>query len=144
MTPDPAVRARLVAQLRTRERWTPWTGALSRLLGIAESDALFALQCVEDPSAWRAALLWPAARYLQTPRLAEVGALIARMPPGTEIARHRHSQRELTYVLDGELIDDGNRSYRSGELIDMAVGTEHRVTVGGTDDCLVVLFFPRA
>lgn len=138
-TPDPAVRARLMAELRGRERWTLWTTSVADLLGIPETDALFALQQIDDDSAWRPGL-WPSSRVLQTPKLAEARALIASLRPGTHIAQHGHTERELTYVLNGELVEDERRSYGCGDLVDMKVGSEHSLTVKGTNDCLVVFF----
>jgi anti-sigma factor ChrR (cupin superfamily) len=142
-TPTSTTRTQLLDALRSRERWTPWAAAVARLLGITELDSQHALQQIEERAGWRPGL-WPSSSIMQTPALAAVQALFARLSPATRIARHNHSTRELTFVLDGELIEDDRRSYGPGELVDMQVGSEHELTVAGTSDCLVVFFLPRA
>lgn len=141
--PEPEARARLLGELRGPERWTPWAASVAALLQIEEADSHKALQKIEDQAEWLPGL-WPRSSILQTGALKAVRALIARLPPGTRIARHKHTTRELTYVLAGELLEDDRRSYGPGELADMDVGTEHELTVAGTSDCLVVFFLPSA
>jgi len=141
VAPDPVVRARLLTELRGRERWTPWGVTVAALLEIPVAQAVDALQQIEDAAVWQPGL-WPGSKVFQTPALAQACAILARIPPGTRIARHRHEQRELTYLLDGELADE-HRVFGRGDLVDMAIGTEHALAVGGTGDCLVV-FFLRA
>ncbi|MEY4581888.1 MAG: hypothetical protein RL701_6591 [Pseudomonadota bacterium] len=144
LEPDPvqpaliaAGRSQLMAALHGPERWTPWAPAVSALLQITEPDALSALQLIEQQGVWRAGL-WPGSCYLQTPPLAAALAGIARIAPGTKIARHRHEHRELTFVLDGQLLETDGRAYGCGELVDKPVGSEHEVTVADTSACLVI------
>jgi anti-sigma factor ChrR (cupin superfamily) len=92
---------------------------------------------MRDPGAWRPSFL-PGSESLSTPALGRAHAVISRVPAGTRIARHGHSRRELTYVLDGELVEDGTRRLGPGELLAPEIGSEHEISVGGTDDCLVV------
>lgn len=143
IAPAPATRSRLLSELHSRERWTPWAASVARVLQLPDSDALHALQQIEERSAWRPGL-WPNSSVLQTPALRAIQALIARLPPDTRIPLHNHSTRELTFVLNGELIEDDRRSYGPGDLLDMQVGSEHELTVAGTGDCLVVFFLPQA
>lgn|GEM_PF-5338375 len=143
IAPVPATRAHLLGELQSRERWTPWAADVARVLHLPDSDALHALQQIEERSAWRPGL-WPNSSVLQTPALRAIQALIARLPPDTRIPRHNHNTRELTFVLDGELIEDDRCSYGPGELVDMQIGSEHELAVAGTGDCLVVFFLPQA
>lgn len=136
LVPDPTVRARLLAALRGPERWTPFAPEVARVFAIAPKDVLDALRRIEDASAWEPGP-WPASRFLRTPALTAASALIARLPAGLRIGDHAHPARELTYILDGEVVEAGcERVHRSGGLLDKAPGTRHEVTV--LDDCLVV------
>jgi anti-sigma factor ChrR (cupin superfamily) len=136
--PDPAVRERLLAALRGRERWTPFAPALAQLFAVTQDDALDALQRIEDPAAWQPGL-WPGSQLLRTPALAAASTLIARIPAGTRIPHHRHACRELTYILDGELLESGSdRVHGTGVMVDRACGTAHELAVLGGSPCLVV------
>lgn len=137
-SPDPEVRVRLLAALRGRERWTPFAAEVAQRFMLAPDDAREALQRIEDAQAWRPGL-WPGSQLLRTPALTAVSALIARMPAGLRIAHHRHAARELTFILDGELVEAGSDViHGSGVLLDKACGTAHELTVVGESPCLVV------
>jgi anti-sigma factor ChrR (cupin superfamily) len=107
-------------------------------------DALrAALARIPDASAWRTGF-FPQQELLQTPELGRASVLIARLAPGAVIAKHPHPFRELTYVLDGALSEDGVRHFGPGELLEAAPGTEHAIAVEGDDACLVVFAIRRA
>lgn len=135
--PRPEVRERLLAALRGRERWTFYTPELARLFALSHDDALDALQRIEDPKAWRRGLALPGSEVLNTRALLTARAVIARLPAGSRIPPHRHPMRELTFILDGELTEDGIVS-TNGALIDKPPGSEHPETVVGASRCLVV------
>lgn len=135
--PRPEVRERLLAALRGRERWTFHTPQLARLFALSPDDALDALQRIEAPQAWQPGLALPGSEVLNTPALHAARAVIARLPAGSRIPPHRHTQRELTFILDGELMESGSVS-TNGALIDKAPGSEHPETVVGASHCLVV------
>ncbi len=138
LEPAPTVRARLLAALRGPERFTPFAPEVARVFALAPEDVRAALRRIDDTSAWEAGP-WPASRFLRTPALTAASALIARLPAGLRIGEHRHATRELTYILDGEVVEGGSeRVHGSGALLDKAAGTEHEVTVIGDTDCLVV------
>ena len=136
--PDPSVRTRLLAALRGPERWTPFAPEVAALLAVAPDDARAALRRIEDPSVWEAGL-WPGAQLLRTPALTAANAIIARLPAGLCISEHAHATRELTYILDGEVVEAGSeRVHGCGALLDKAPGTKHEVAVVGATACLVV------
>lgn len=136
--PTPDARARLLAALQGPERWTPYAAEVARAFGLSFEDTVDALQRIEGADGWQPGL-WPGSRWLRTPALTAARALIARMPGGLTIPHHRHPGRELTFLLDGELIEDG-RVYRSGELMDKQLGSAHTIEV--TEACLVVFALP--
>ncbi len=135
--PSAEVRARFLAALQGPERWTLYADDVARAFALSREDALAALRSI-DAGAWQPGM-WPGSRLLRTPALTEARALIAEIPAGLHIPHHRHAGRELTFLLDGELIEDG-RVYRSGELVDKAPGSAHALQVGS--HCLVVFGLP--
>ena len=135
--PDPATRAQLVAALRGRERFTPWASELARVFNLERHEAEEALQRIDTAEAWQPGF-WPGSRLLATPSLKRESCVIARLPGGVCIPRHKHQARELTYILAGELLEDCARHHKSGALLDMAAGSEHQLTVPDGEECLVV------
>ncbi|HEX5657642.1 MAG TPA: cupin domain-containing protein [Polyangiales bacterium] len=135
--PAPEVRARLLAALQGSERWTLYAGEVAGAFGLTRDDALEALRQIEG-GVWQPGI-WPGSVLLRTPALIAARALVARIPGGVEIAHHSHVTRELTFLLDGELSEEG-RVYRSGELIDKAPGSAHALHC--VEPCLVVFGLP--
>lgn len=136
-SPDPAVRARLLAQLEGPERFAPFAAEVSRSFGLTLADAREALRRVQGAEGWVPGF-WPGSRLFLTPTLMQAHTVIARLSPGTRIPRHRHAARELTYVLDGVMLEDQTTRHLSGTLIDMPSGSEHEVGVPADADCLVL------
>lgn len=135
--PEPHVRARLVSTLQGATRWAPYAEEIAHVFAIELGAVREALGLVERGD-WQPGP-WPGSRWLRTEGLTRGHALIADMPAGLTIARHRHPGRELTYILDGELLEDG-QVHRSGELVDKAPGSVHALTVVAR--CLVVFALP--
>ena len=141
-SPDPAVRVRLLAALRGPERWSPFASEVAAAFGLELSAAREALALVHDGSAWHPGF-WPGSRSLITPSLRQAQAVIAKLPGGIRIPQHRHAVRELTYVLDGVLIENGTTHHRAGTLLAMEPGSAHEVSVPDDDECLVVFGIAR-
>lgn len=137
---DPALdraRDRLFATLHGAERYTLFADEVAHTFGVQREHALAALRAIRDGSAWSDGPL-PGTRILIHPELAQRRSVIAQLPVGLHIPIHAHAERELTFVLDGELLDDGVRRVGPGELLDMPVGTSHSITVAGEHPCLAV------
>ena len=135
--PDPQVRARLLDALRGRERWSPFAAEVARAFALELAAVREALAQIHDGNAWHPGF-WPGSRLLITPQLRSAQTVIATLPPGIQIPRHRHAARELTYVLDGVLVENGSLRHEAGTLLDMSKGSEHEVSVPPDSDCLVV------
>ena len=135
--PDPAVRARLLAALHGSERLAPFAAEAARAFGVELGAMREALARVNDASAWLPGF-WPGSRLLITPQLMRAQTVISELPPGIRIPRHRHGGRELTYVLDGVLVENGSLRHGAGALLDMPGGSEHEVSVPDDSECLVV------
>jgi hypothetical protein len=139
--PDPQIRRRLLEALSGSERYSLFADDVARAFEVNVESARSALRRISDESAWRPAG-FPGSRVLVSPELAANGTVIAYLPVGMSIPVHGHAERELTFVLDGELLDDAQQRFGAGELLDMQVGTEHAIRVVGEHACLAV--FRRA
>jgi hypothetical protein len=135
--PEPGVRARLLGALRTRERWAPFAAEVASAFGLELAAAREALARIHDPSAWVPGF-WPGSRLLITPQLMRAQTVVSALPPGIRISRHRHTGRELTYVLDGVLLENGAQRHTTGALLDMQGVSEHEISVPDDSECLVV------
>jgi quercetin dioxygenase-like cupin family protein len=135
--PNPALRARLLAQLAGPERFALFAEDLSRAFGVTREAALHALRRIPDPSAWRPGL-HAGTQLLSTDALSEARVVIARLPAGTLIPKHYHHGREATLVLQGLLIEDGRTEHGPGALLDMPAGSAHAIAVSDQAGCLVV------
>lgn len=139
--PDPQIRRRLLETLAGPERYTLFADDVARAFEVDVESARGALRRISDESAWRPAG-FPGSRVLVSPELAANGTVIAYLPLGMSIPVHSHAEREMTFVLDGELLDDAQQRFGAGELLDMQIGTKHAITVVGEHACLAV--FRRA
>lgn len=54
-----------------------------------------------------------------------VGFYMYRMAPGSRSTPHRHGGAEEFVVLEGEVIDNDGATYRQGDVVWLAPGTEH-------------------
>ena len=141
-SPDPAVRARLLALLEGAERFAPFAAEVASTFGLPVADAREALRRVRGTEGWVPGL-WPGSQIFFTPTLMRANTVISRLAPGTRIPRHLHATRELTYVLDGVLLEDDAIRHLSGTFLDMPAGSEHDVSVPADADCLVVFSVAR-
>lgn len=139
--PEPRVRDELLAQLRGQERWSPFASEIARTFGLDLELVRAALARISDQAAWQPGF-WPGSWFSSTPALQQARTVLARLPAGTRIPAHRHASRELTYVLDGELIEDDRTRHGPGALLDMPPGSRHQVAVSADDECLVVFSLP--
>ena len=134
--PAPSVRARLLEQLRGPERFSPFVAEVASAFDLS-ADALREAFATLQSGRWLPGP-WPHSRLLVAPALGGDGTLIAQLAAGTEIRRHGHAHRELTYVLDGALCEDAQRTLGAGELLVAEPGQRHTVTIASDSDCLVV------
>lgn len=144
MAVDEQARARLWAALET-ERYLPFCNELAAHFDFGEAAMRALLATLADPAAWTRGEP-PVQRYVDfTPgaRLLPLRAGFVRLAAGARIARHRHRDRELTMVLEGVLVDDGGRSYRPGDVIEMAVGSVHALAVPEDQEAVVALLHGR-
>ena len=66
------------------------------------------------------------------------GTYILKMEPGAESKLHKHVDFEEFIMLDGDLIDPDNKTFKKGDIVTFAPGTSHSsYTKNG---CLILVF----
>lgn len=135
--PPASVRAALLDALHGRERYALFAAELSNAFGVTFADAHEALRAITDPNAWHSGNT-PDSYVASVPQLKAAGAFFARLPAGFQIPTHEHAARELTLVLDGELLEDDAHRRGPGDLLEKLPGMRHSLEVTGDGECLVV------
>jgi len=69
------------------------------------------------------------------------GSYILKMAPGTRSLRHKHQNYEEFYVLEGELIDEDNTTFKKGDIISYKPGSEH--SSFSKKGCLLLVFLRK-
>jgi Cupin domain len=143
-TATPDAKARLMSAIE-RERYLPFLGELRASFDLSETEMRALLLKIDDPRWWKldAPPIQGHMDFKPGPRHAPLRGGFARMQGGLRIPQHRHADRELTMVLEGELIDgDGNR-YGPGSSIDMPPGSSHSLAVPEGKEAVVALLHGR-
>ena len=139
--PPPEARSRLMAEVTGRLRYAPFAGDLSRHfeLGAADVDALLAR--VSDAGAWTPGID-PIVAFLHFrpgPELRPLRAGLVRMKAGARVPTHRHRDRELTYVLEGVVLDETGKRFSAGEAIVAPAGSVHSISVDTAREAVIAL-----
>jgi hypothetical protein len=137
-------RARLLAAIE-RERYLPFLGELSSKFDVAEDAMRALLVRIDEPGAWilGAPPIQGHMNFRPGPRHAPLRGGFARMMGGMRLPHHRHTDRELTVVLEGELVDGEGQSYGPGASIDMPPGSVHSLGVPEDKEAVVALLHGR-
>lgn len=142
--PDPSRRDRLMAALEA-ERYLPFCAELAQHVDLPEREVRTLLARCADAKAWTRAVA-PVGGFIDFdpgPKVAPLRAGFVRLLGGARLPRHEHLERELTFVLEGALIDDENRVHTAGNVIDMPVGSAHALYVREHESATVVLLHGR-
>ena len=70
-----------------------------------------------------------------------VGSYILKMAPGARSLKHRHQNYEEFYILEGELIDEDNTSFKKGDFISYKPGSQH--SSFSKKGCLLLVFLRK-
>lgn len=143
-TPGSDARARLMAAIE-RERYLPFLRELSTKFDLPEDNMRTLLSRIDDSRAWvlGAPPIQGHLNFRPGPRHAALRGGFARMQGGMRLPHHIHTDRELTVVLEGELVDGEGRSYRPGDSIDMPPGSGHSLSVPDDKEAVVALLHGR-
>jgi hypothetical protein len=123
---DASARARQLAALEA-ERYLPFCAELAGHFDLAEQAMRALLARIVEPAAWTPGTP-PVERFVDFEPGAAVQPLKAgfvRLEPGAQLAPHRHTDRELTFVLEGELVDGAGERYGPGAAIAMPAASAH-------------------
>jgi hypothetical protein len=137
-------RARLFAALE-QQRYLPFLTDLAAKFDLAEDAMRALLVRIDDPRVWVRGE-YPIQGHMNFrpgPRHSPLRGGFARMQGGMRLPHHIHTDRELTVVLEGELVDGEGRSYGPGSCIDMPPGSAHSLAIPETKEAVVALLHGR-
>ena len=141
VAPPPGARSRLMEAVSGPMRYAPFAFDLGHHFQLAAPDVEELLSRVSDESAWTQGID-PIIGFLHFRPGAELRPLragLVRMKAGARVPAHRHSDPELTYVLEGVVLDGTGRAYTAGEAIVAPAGSVHSITVDGGSTCLIAV-----
>lgn len=136
--PPSGARARLLEALGGIDRFRLLLDALGRLTDLGAEALAAVLRQIDDDAAWidgSAGVQY--FHFTPGPGAPTPQAGIVRLRPGAVFPRHRHLAREVSFVLDGVLIEDGRR-HGPGAVVESAAGSEHAYAAGEGRDLLLV------
>ena len=67
-----------------------------------------------------------------------VGSYILKMAPSTRSLKHKHQNYEEFYVLDGELVDEDNTTFKKGDFI--SYKPDSKLSSFSKKGCLLLVF----
>lgn len=127
------LRARLLAAMAGRERFTPFLDRLMRMFDLDEPATRAEVDAIDDPQAeWEEMVDGCRFRDFDGgPAIGDAHGGLVRVAPGAVFPNHRHVGDERMLVLQGEVVDAEGHRYRAGDEITMADGTVHELRVVG-------------
>jgi hypothetical protein len=137
-------RARFMAAMDA-ERYLPFLGELSTQFDLSEDAMRALLARIDEPGSWvrGVAPIQGHMNFRPGPRHAPLRGGFARMEGGMRLPYHRHTDRELTMVLEGQLVDGEGQTYEPGSSIDMPAGSAHSLWVPDDKQAVVALLHGR-
>lgn len=129
-TPPRDLRARVLEQISGADRYLPFASELSKLFDVSQEGMRELLKNIARPEAWstESAPGLSIIHFAAGPAIVDRHAGFARLRQGFEIPDHRHLVEELTFVLEGFLVDSNGICCGPGELIRKVPGSTHVVT----------------
>ena len=139
VTPPFGARERLMAAIEGPLRFLPFCAELSRHFDLTEARMRELFLCIDASSTWKrgAAPLEGYYNFKPGPALLPLHGGFVRLLGGTGFPRHRHRDRELTFVMSGCIYDDAGQHFAPGSVIDMPPGSAHTLSV--TDEAPALL-----
>jgi hypothetical protein len=137
-------RARLMAALDV-EPHLPFCSELAAAFALPFTEMRALLTRIVDAKVWSRGIAPFDAFFDFTPgaSLAPLRGGFVRLGGGARLPLHRHTERELTYVLAGEMVDGDQQHFGPGSCIDMPVGSVHSIGVPQGKTALVALLHGR-
>ncbi len=140
IAPRTETKQRLLATM-SENRFLPFVDELARYFDLAVDRMKTVLRMIDDPAAWGPG---PTAGIDLIHFDGGANAFAAdtgfvRFPAGFEFPMHVHHGPELSYVLEGRIIDDGGAVYVPGDAMIKAAGSRHSLRVGSERDCVIAI-----
>jgi hypothetical protein len=135
------LRARVLASVAGPAKYHPFCAELAAHFDLPAARIKELLSQIDEPGRWTTGIE-PIQGFLHFSPGARHEGLhggFVRMRRGTLFPLHRHRQRELTYVLDGALVDDQGRREGPGGAFEQEAGSTHSLAVPPDADCLIAL-----
>jgi quercetin dioxygenase-like cupin family protein len=141
IAPPPDGRRRLLAAVQGSARFLPFYADLCRHFDLSRQRVAELLSKIDEPGAWTRGIepIQGFLDFVPGPRCEALRAGLVRMNPGAQFARHRHVDREITYVLEGIMRDGEGTRFGAGQAIEMAAGSEHALLADGDTPVLLAL-----
>ena len=136
--PPAEARGRLLQALTGVARFRPLLAALGRLTDLGAEALSDVLRRIDDAASWIDGA--PGVRYFHFdvgPAAPTPAAGLVRVRSGAVFPRHRHLGHEVSFVLDGVLVEGGRR-HGAGSVVESAAGSEHEYAAGPGRDLLLV------
>jgi quercetin dioxygenase-like cupin family protein len=141
LAPASHLRERLVASVARCDRYRPFFRDLAACFDMTERGVRELFARVDRPDAWAPGVGRTVGfmHFQPGPRLASSHCGLVRMGDGARVPRHRHREREVTFVLEGTVVDGDGTRYGPGQILDMAPGSTHALTVRGEPEALLAV-----
>jgi hypothetical protein len=136
--PPERLRRQLFDSIAGAARFRPFAAAVRRIFDLTESAWADVARRIDEATGWKRDI--PGAAYFHfQPGAACAGAEsgVVRVAPGALFPRHRHLGHEITFVLDGLLLDRGG-AYGPGSVVEAEAGSEHDYRAGAGRDLLIL------
>jgi quercetin dioxygenase-like cupin family protein len=135
VSPPSSLRSRLLSGIEGRARYLPFAADLAAHFDLSYGAARELLLGIDGSGQWTQGVspVLGFFHFRPGPRLATLRGGFVRMQAGAVFPLHRHRHRELTLVLEGQMVDGDGVRFEPGEALDMPEGSTHtlRVADGG-------------
>ncbi|HEX6765104.1 MAG TPA: cupin domain-containing protein [Polyangiaceae bacterium] len=135
-------RDRLLAEVSELPlRYAPFFEALRSLWDLSEDELRAELVRSKDDEEWRFTAL-PGIRLFDVNGGAKTQnqrVRLVRFAPGFRFPVHSHKGHERVLILEGSYTDSSGTVYRSGDLHEMKVGSEHGFVVDADEPCIAAV-----
>lgn len=139
--PPAPLRSRLMATLQGAARYLPFVAGFAEHFALSPAEARELLLGIDGSGSWTRGVspVLGFFHFRPGPRLTPLRGGFVRMQSGAAFPLHRHRDRELTLVLEGEMVDGDGVRYAPGDALDMPPGSTHTLRVAEGAPALLAL-----
>lgn len=141
VSPPALLRSRLMSAIEGAARYLPFAAELAEHFDLSQAAARDLLLGIDGQDSWTSGVspVLGFFHFRPGPRLAPLRGGFVRMQSGAQFPLHRHRDRELTLVLEGDMVDGEGVRYAPGEALDMPPGSTHTLRVADGSPALLAL-----